>query len=368
MADKKISALSAASTPLAGTEVLPIVQSGSTVKVAVSNLTAGRAVSADSLTLTGSALSVGNGGTGATSFTSGRILFGNAASAVATSTNLFWDNANNRFGLGTSTPDVKSHFLLTGGASSTNWSWVGANSLNPPAACTYGLLTGGNLSQGNSEANLVWGSGISSSQYFAIGKWSGTAYTEQTRMTYDGSWLCGTTQDYGVSANGWYFAKGGFVWANDNTASADNRNWNAGVNGYANGAWQLTVSGANNTWPNAAYAFAVTRDGSCYNTTGTYGTLSDARFKENVADARGYADDLMKVRVVKYSLKDEQSGVATKLGVIAQELEQLFPGLIDVGTTPQGEEFKSVKMTVFIPMLIKAFQELKQEVDALKKG
>ena len=45
MADKKISALTGASTPLAGTEVLPIVQSGATVKVAVSDLTAGRNVS-----------------------------------------------------------------------------------------------------------------------------------------------------------------------------------------------------------------------------------------------------------------------------------------------------------------------------------
>jgi hypothetical protein len=53
MADKKISALTAASTPLAGTEVLPIVQGGSTVKVAVSDLTAGRAVSASSVTSTG---------------------------------------------------------------------------------------------------------------------------------------------------------------------------------------------------------------------------------------------------------------------------------------------------------------------------
>ena len=44
MADKKISALTGASTPLAGTEVLPIVQGGATVKVAVSNLTAGRQV------------------------------------------------------------------------------------------------------------------------------------------------------------------------------------------------------------------------------------------------------------------------------------------------------------------------------------
>ena len=51
MADKKISALTGASTPLAGTEVLPIVQSGATVKVAVSDLTAGRAISATSVTV-----------------------------------------------------------------------------------------------------------------------------------------------------------------------------------------------------------------------------------------------------------------------------------------------------------------------------
>lgn len=49
MADKKISALNSASTPLAGTEVLPIVQSGSTVKVSVGNLTEGRDVTVNKL-------------------------------------------------------------------------------------------------------------------------------------------------------------------------------------------------------------------------------------------------------------------------------------------------------------------------------
>ena len=52
MADKKISQLSAASTPLAGTEVLPIVQSSATVKVSVANLTAGRTFDALGMTLT----------------------------------------------------------------------------------------------------------------------------------------------------------------------------------------------------------------------------------------------------------------------------------------------------------------------------
>jgi hypothetical protein len=46
MADKKISQLTGATTPLAGTEEVPLVQSSSTKKVSVANLTAGRTVSA----------------------------------------------------------------------------------------------------------------------------------------------------------------------------------------------------------------------------------------------------------------------------------------------------------------------------------
>ena len=52
MADLKISALTASTTPLAGTEVLPIVQSSTTKQVSVANLTAGRAVSTGILTAT----------------------------------------------------------------------------------------------------------------------------------------------------------------------------------------------------------------------------------------------------------------------------------------------------------------------------
>jgi len=70
MADKKISQLTGASTPLAGTEVLPIVQSGSTVKVSVDNLTTGKNVtvgSVNKVTITAPAtsatLTVANGKT-----------------------------------------------------------------------------------------------------------------------------------------------------------------------------------------------------------------------------------------------------------------------------------------------------------------
>jgi hypothetical protein len=52
MADTKISALPASTTPLAGTEVLPIVQSSATKQVSVANLTAGRSFDALGMTLT----------------------------------------------------------------------------------------------------------------------------------------------------------------------------------------------------------------------------------------------------------------------------------------------------------------------------
>ena len=46
MTNKKISALSSASTPLTGSEIVPINQSSVTDSVSVANLTAGRSVSA----------------------------------------------------------------------------------------------------------------------------------------------------------------------------------------------------------------------------------------------------------------------------------------------------------------------------------
>src|ERR1700691_4004433 len=48
---------------------------------------------------------VANGGTGAASFTQGQVLFGTGSTTALSSTsNFFWDNVNQRLGLGTNTP------------------------------------------------------------------------------------------------------------------------------------------------------------------------------------------------------------------------------------------------------------------------
>jgi hypothetical protein len=81
MADVKISQLPAATTPVDGTEVLPIVQSATTKQVSIANLTAGRAMAASSLTLT-TPLAVTSGGTGINAAAQGSLL-------SATGTNTF---------------------------------------------------------------------------------------------------------------------------------------------------------------------------------------------------------------------------------------------------------------------------------------
>jgi hypothetical protein len=81
MADVKISALPSATTPLAGTEAVPIVQSGATKQVAASSiLSAGLPVEASTLTTTGN---VGIG-TSSPTFSSGSGLEVERTSANAT--------------------------------------------------------------------------------------------------------------------------------------------------------------------------------------------------------------------------------------------------------------------------------------------
>lgn len=69
-------------------------------------------------------VSVANGGTGAATFTAGRVLYGNGAAAISTSANLFWDNTNSRLGIGTAAPtttlDVNGTFALGTNGSALN--------------------------------------------------------------------------------------------------------------------------------------------------------------------------------------------------------------------------------------------------------
>jgi len=145
MADVKISALPASSTPLAGTEILPIVQSSTTRQVSVANLTAGRAVNALSIT--------------ASSLTSGRVTYAGTAGLLQDSANLTFNgttltantigaytlsgtiagggNQINNVIIGTSTPLAGSFTTINASTSITN---AGLTSGRVTYAGTAGLL------------------------------------------------------------------------------------------------------------------------------------------------------------------------------------------------------------------------------------
>ena len=168
--------------------------------------------------------------------------------------------------------------------------------------------------------------------------------------------------------------------------------WNTPSIGYSSGHIIGTYHA-----PTAAYRFRVMDTGNCQNTNNSYGAISDLKLKENIADASPKLAELMQVRIVNYNLKTEPDH--KQIGVIAQELEQVFPGLVEespdyikvtktrevpavlddegVEITPAkteeytdreatGEVTKSVKYSVFVPMLIKAMQEQQALIDDLQ--
>jgi hypothetical protein len=96
---------------------------------------------------------------------------------------------------------------------------------------------------------------------------------------------------------------------------------------------------------------------------GATGGTSDEKLKKNIVTARdGYLEDLEKIRIVKYNWNEQPEGTPKELGWIAQEVEQVFPKMISTDTETG---YKSVRHSVFVPMLIKAVQEQQTIITSL---
>jgi hypothetical protein len=116
-----------------------------------------------------------------------------------------------------------------------------------------------------------------------------------------------------------------------------------------------------------ALRFNVAGNGNVTNVNNSYGAISDIKLKENIIDTSPKLDKLLQVKIRNYNLKTEPD--QKQIGVIAQELETVFPSLIeetedkDKDNNDLGTTTKAVKYSVFVPILIKAIQELKAIVD-----
>ena len=102
---------------------------------------------------------------------------------------------------------------------------------------------------------------------------------------------------------------------------------------------------------------------------GTSSWSSDQRLKKNIETTRdGYLEDLCKLRVVKYNWHTDAEDKPRELGLIAQEVEEVFPGLVeDALHTLDGTKtkYKVLKGSVLPFMLLKALQEANTKIDEL---
>ena len=192
-----------------------------------------------------------------------------------------------------------------------------------------------------------------------------TSGSERMRIEATGNLCVGVAGNYGNGRKTGFHATSGFFTFRSDSSLAAATSW-----GHFYG-----TSGSNTVANISIYG-----NGSIQNATGSYAAYSDIKLKENIVDATPKLADLMQVRIRNYNLKGELGYDTSKqIGVIAQELEEVFPGLIEeapdrdsegneLGTTTKG-----VKYSIFIPMLIKAMQEqqaliiqLQADVAALK--
>jgi|694.fasta_scaffold10218_4 hypothetical protein len=351
MADKKISQLTASTTPLAGTEVLPIVQSGSTVKVAVSDLTAGRAVSASSVTAsTGNLTFSGTGqrilGDMSNGTIANRLVFQTTTVNGNTNIHIVPNGTSTTAGFKAETdPTFTSGSVLTmdinGGVSAQISSAIrGAGTYLPLLFATNGtekmrISTAGDITA--AVGNLVIGTtakGITTGSAIPLGFGVNNSVADMTLDT-SGNLVIGSTNLGGRLSVFTGSGVGQFIRVQQISATVmEFRNAQD-----LGGSITIVAGGAT-----------------------SFNTVSDERLKHNIVDAPDAANliDALQVRSFKWKVDD----TAQRYGFIAQELLEVAPEAVSV--PEDNDKMMGVDHSKLVPMLVKEVQSLRARVAQLE--
>lgn len=261
MADKKISQLTAATTPLAGTEVLPIVQSGSTVKVSAADITAGRNVGMAGLTATGNV-----------SLDGGTFVFNNSGAdkdfriAGDTDANLFFTDAStDRVGIKTNTPSDAVGIGGTGGIRFEGWN-ANRTFLEQQFSSSYYQRIAGDSASRQLRIESVSGDGGASGSIALRTNSIGTV-ADTMVLGGDGNVTVSTGNIVqGTAAKGINFSA--------NTGAAGKTS--SLLNWYEEGTWTPTVSSASGTTTGTDLSGKYTRIGRMVWLTAKIGMTTDA--------------------------------------------------------------------------------------------
>ncbi len=176
-----------------------------------------------------------------------------------------------------------------------------------------------------------------------------------------GVWL-GSTANLGMSS--------GYITAGSNGGSTSSRVYIKG--GTYNGTNVAYINGDTGTGyfadkvgiATAPATYALSVSGTIASNTDVIVT-SDIRLKNELPDTVQGLEAVDKLRPIKYTLKDdEDENPKTHLGFSAQELLDIVP---EVVRQADDDGYYSVAYQKLVPVLVKAIQELTEEVRELKK-
>jgi len=316
-------------------------------------------------------------------------------SSVSSGTDLALNPKGGNLGVGTASPQLNTNsgtFTTIYNASSSAWLELATGSTTDGFG---GSVTFNNTNRTGTDKRIAQISGIRSGAndtgYLAFITWNAGTGAESARFTSGGY--------FKASNNGTYQSATDPYHEFNNTANGNPILRLANSNATGPYGVQIRFTGAapdNNTeyFLNCADNAAggtnrlfIYSDGDVLNHDGTYGTISDERLKRDIIDATSQWDDIKAIRFRKYRFKSDVEvkgeDAPYMLGVVAQELEQTSPGLVDehpdfeeqdvededgnvttervqVGTT------KSVKSSILLMKAAVALQEAMARIEALE--
>jgi hypothetical protein len=117
----------------------------------------------------------------------------------------------------------------------------------------------------------------------------------------------------------------------------------------------------------SALRMSVTSNGGISNYQAFDSNLSDQRAKKDIVESGNYLEKLCSIPVRNFRYKEDAQDGKHHLGVISQEVEAVCPELIQKSSWDyNGEKMDAVYNTDLLFAMMKAIQELKAEVAALK--
>lgn len=241
---------------------------------------------------------------------------------------------------------------------------------------------------GNPQLNLHVNRSIAAEHASAEGPFLSLLNTQKTGSAINNWTIFNMTGAYTDGLAFWRYAAdgtnlGASLWLQDNGSVAigptgsygtGRLSIKQGAENYTSGGLSLIGSNSTNRWnllaaTNGHLYFGYNAADRAYilNNTGGYNTVSDSRLKKNITNCTYGLKDVEKLRPVEYNMKDESDTSKKHLGFIAQEVKEVIDNVVTNASTSSNEEMYFIDKSELVPVLVKAIQELKTELDSVKQ-